>query len=240
MDTRAPAQQQRIKDRIASERPQERLEKYGGEALSDSELLAMILRSGPRGMDVVTLAQQLLQKAQSLSNLLRWTAADFQKIHGIGKVKALQLIAVMHLAKRILQEADSADTVFDQPEIVAQHFRTLAAGLEVEHFWALCLDRKNRLIRRIEVCKGTASSCPVHPREVFREAIRLSACALIVVHNHPSGDPSPSRADRQITQQLQAAAKVIGIDLLDHVIIGARARDPQHQGFYSFSTAGLV
>lgn len=225
---------------VASERPQERLEKHGVGALSDSELLAMILRSGPKGIDVLTMSGKLLEAAKSLTNLLRWTAEDFQTVHGIGKVKSLQLIAVMEFAKRILREDDSVETIFDAPEIVSSHFRTLIAGQEVERFWALCLDRKNRLIRRIEVTKGTASSCLVHPREVFREAIKLSASAVIVAHNHPSGDPAPSRADIQVTRQLRESAKVIGIDLLDHIVLGRKANDPQGLGFYSFNDAGLI
>lgn len=225
---------------VASERPQERLERHGPKALSDRELIAMILRSGPRGVDVVSMSGQLIDKAGSLTNLLRWSAEDFQEIHGIGKVKALQLIAVMDLAKRILQAEDTQATLFDSPEVVAQHFATITPGLEVEKFWALCLDRKNRLIRRVEVTSGTATSALVHPREVFREAIKLSAAAIIAVHNHPSGDPAPSRADIQVTRQLREAAKVIGIDLLDHIVVGSRANDPQGLGFYSFNDAGLI
>lgn len=240
MTTTLYAPNSRMKDRVASERPQERLEKHGGNALSDSELLAMILRSGPPGVDVLSMSSQLLAEAQTLSNLLRWSAEDFQRIRGIGKVKALQLIAVMHFAKRVLSEDDSVQTIFDRPELVAQHFQTLIAGEEVERFWALCLDRKNRLIRRVEVTKGTATSCLVHPREVFRSAIRLSACAVIVAHNHPSGDPAPSRADIQVTRQLRESAQVIGIDLLDHIVLGQKNKDPQGLGFYSFNEAGLI
>lgn len=230
----------RIKDMLTSERPQERMEKHGGHALSDSELLAMILRSGPRGVDVLTMSSQLLEQAQSLSNLLHWSAEDFQRVHGIGRIKALQLMAVMHLAKRVLQDDDCVQPILDSPQRVAQHFRTLIAGEEVERFWALCLDRKNRLIKRIEVTKGTATSCLVHPREVFRAAIRLSACAIIVAHNHPSGDPAPSRADIQVTRQLRESATVIGIDLLDHIVLGQKNKDPQGLGFYSFNQAGLI
>ncbi|CAA6678810.1 MULTISPECIES: DNA repair protein RadC [unclassified Lentimonas] len=230
----------RMKDMVASERPQERLAKHGAEALSDSELLAMILRSGPHGIDVLTMSSELINKAGSLTNLLRWSAADFQTIKGIGTVKSLQLMAVMDFARRILKEDDSVETIFDTPEVVARHFRTLIAGKEVEHFWALCLDRKNRLIQRIEVSKGTASSCLVHPREVFKEAIKLSASAIIVVHNHPSGDPAPSRADIQVTRQLREAAKIIGIDLIDHIVVGQRNKDPHGIGFYSFNEAGLI
>jgi len=230
----------RIKDMVASERPQERLEKHGPKALSDREILAMILRSGPKGVDVISMSGQLIDEAGSLTRLLRWSAQDFQKIHGIGKVKALQLIAVMDFAKRVMQEDESLPAIFDAPEIVSQHFTTIIAGLEVEKFWALCLDRKNRLIKRVEITSGTATSSLVHPREVFREAIKLSASAIIATHNHPSGDPAPSRADIQVTRQLREAAKVIGIDLLDHIILGKKSNDPQGIGFYSFNEAGLI
>ena len=225
---------------VASERPQERLERHGAKALSDSEILAMILRSGPAGIDVLTMSSDLLTDAGSLTNLLRWTAADFKKIKGIGIVKSLQLMAVMDFARRILQEDDSIETIFNTPEVVARHFHTLIAGLEVEKFWVLCLDRKNRLLRRVESTSGTASSCLVHPREVFREAIRLGAAAILVVHNHPSGDPAPSRADIQVTRQLREAAKVIGIDLIDHIILGQKNKDPQGIGLYSFNETGLI
>ena len=230
----------RIKDMVASERPQERLAKHGAKALSDSEILAMILRSGPAVIDVLTMSSDLLTVAGSLTHLLRWSAADFKKIKGIGTVKSLQLMAVMDFARRVLQQDDSVETIFDTPEVVANHFRTLIAGEEVEHFWTLCLDRKNRLIQRVEVTVGTASSCLVHPREVFKEAIRLSASAILVAHNHPSGDPAPSRADIQVTRQLREAAKIIGIDLLDHIILGQKSKDPQGLGLYSFNEAGLI
>lgn len=225
---------------VASERPQERLERHGPTALSDRELIAMILRSGPRGVDVVSMSGQLIDKAGSLTSLLRWSAEDFQQIHGIGTVKSLQLIAVMDLARRILKADDTQAAIFDSPTVVAEHFKTITPGLEVEKFWALCLDRKNRLIRCVEVTSGTATSALVHPREVFRQAIKVSASAIIAVHNHPSGDPAPSRADIQVTRQLREAAKVIGIDLLDHIVVGNRANDPQGIGLYSFNEAGLI
>jgi len=230
----------RIKDMVASERPQERLARHGAGALSDRELLAMILRSGPKGVDVLTLSGQLLDRAGSLVRLLRWRAADFESLHGIGPVKAAQLVAIMEFARRILKEDDSDPVVFNSPEVVQRHFSTTIAGLEIEKFWVLCLDRKNRLIERVEATSGTATNALAHPREVFREAIRRSATAVIAVHNHPSGDPAPSRADIQITRQLRDAAKVIGIDFLDHIILGQRNKDPQGLGFYSFNEAGLV
>ena len=200
----------RVKDMVANERPQERLENLGVEALSDRELLAMILRTGTPGIDVLSMSGDLLDEAGSLANLLRWSAEDFRKIHGIGKVKALQLISVMHFAKRLLSEEEGKEVCFDNSAIVAQHFRQLVAGAEVEHFWVLCLDRKNRLLKRIEVTKGTATNCLAHPREVFREAIRHNASAIVAVHNHPSGDPAPSHADIQVTRQLRAPDKIAG------------------------------
>jgi DNA repair protein RadC len=230
----------RMKDMVASERPQERLERHGPDALSDSEILAMILRSGPKGVDVLSMSGQLLDKAKSLSNLLRWSAEDFKQISGIGKVKALQLIAIMSFAKRILTEDESTEIIYDNADVVSRHFHTLTAGLEVEKFWVLCLDRKNRLLRRVEATSGTATSSLVHPREVFRHAIRLSASAVIVAHNHPSGDPAPSRADIQVTRQLREAAKVIGISFLDHIVLGRKNKDPQGLGHYSFNDAGLI
>lgn len=232
--------QRRMCDMVASERPQERLERLGAKALSDREILAMILRSGPRGVDVVSMSGQLLDAAGSLAALLRWSAEDFMEIRGIGKVKALQLLAVMDFAKRILQEQDCNAVKFDTAEGVARYFRPIIAGAEVEHFWVLCLDRKNRLLRRVEATKGTATNSLVHAREVFREAIKLSATAIIAVHNHPSGDPAPSRADIHVTRQLREAAKVIGIDLIDHIIVGEAAKDPNRLGYYSFNDAGLI
>ncbi len=232
--------QRRMRDMVASERPQERLERLGATALSDRELLAMILRSGPRGVDVLSMSGQLLDAAGSLAALLRWSAEDFMQIRGIGKVKALQLLAVMDFAKRILEQENNDITAFDSPEVVARHFRPLVAGAEVEHFWVLCLDRKNRLLRRVEATKGTATNSLVHAREVFRDAIKLSATAIIAVHNHPSGDPAPSRADIHVTRQLREAAKVIGIDLIDHIIVGEAAKDPNRLGYYSFNDAGLI
>ncbi len=224
----------------ASERPQERLEKHGPAALSDRELLAMLLRSGPKGTDVLSMSGALIDTAGSLGQLLRWTASDFETVHGIGKVKALQLVAVMEFARRILREDESVPMVFDAPEVVQRHFQTEIASLEVEKFWVLCLDRKNRLIHRVEATTGTATSALAHPREVFREAIKRNATAVIAVHNHPSGDPAPSRADIQITRQLRDAAGIIGIDFLDHIILGQRNKDPQGLGYYSFNDAGLV
>lgn len=223
-----------------SERPQERMERHGAAHLSDTELLAMLLRSGSRDLDVIALSGRLIDDAGSLAGLVGWTAEDFQRVKGIGKVKSLQLLAVMEIAKRVLIQQKGKAPVFNAPELVFDHIAPVAAGLDIEKFWVLCLNRKNGLIRRVEVTSGTATSSLVHPREVYRAAIRLGASAIIGVHNHPSGDPSPSSADIQVTRQLREASRTVGIDLLDHIIVGRPAVDPQGRGFYSFREAGLI
>jgi DNA repair protein RadC len=230
----------RLKEMAVGERPQERLEKHGASALSDTELLAMLLRSGTRGYDVLSLASGLISEAGSLAGLIAWTEADFRRLKGIGRVKALQLLTVMEIARRVLSHQAGDAPLLDSADLVATYFAPIIAGLQVEKFWVLCLNRKNRLIKRVEVSSGTASSSLVHPREVFREAIREGALAIVCVHNHPSGDPAPSSADIQITRQLRDAAKTVGIDLMDHVIVGTKMHDPAGIGYYSFRAAGLI
>ncbi len=235
-----PAAPLRLKDLAVQDRPQERLARLGAAALSDTELLAMLLRSGSRGQNVLALAQHLLATAGSLGALIRWTPADFRRLRGIGPVKALQLVAVMETARRVLAADGGTAPVLDRPELVWRHFAGLTAGLAVEKFWVLCLNRRNRLLRQVEITSGTATSSLVHPREVFREAIREGATAILCAHNHPSGDPAPSAADVQVTRQLREAGRAVDIDLLDHLILGLPALDPKGLGWYSFRQAGLL
>lgn len=229
-----------LRDISVEERPQERMERLGAASLQDRELLAMLLRSGRPGFDVLAIADHILREAGSLAGLVHFRRGDFQKVPGIGKVKSLQLEAVTEIARRVTLQKSAERPVFDAPEKVFRYFTPLVAGLEVEKFWILCLTRKNTLMRVAEITSGTASASLVHPREVFREAIRQGAVTLIAVHNHPSGDPSPSSADIQVTRQLREAAKIISIDLLDHIIVGHAQYDPRKVGFYSFHDAGLL
>jgi DNA repair protein RadC len=224
----------------AGERPQERLERLGASALSDGELLAMLLRSGTRGQDVITLSSRLLSEAGSLSGLLAWHESDFRGLRGIGRVKALQLVAAMELARRAVSIPGREAPIVNRADLIAAHLETVSSGLDVEKFWVLCLNRRNRLRRRVEVSSGTATAALAHPREVFRAAIREGAAAVVCAHNHPSGDPSPSAADIQLTRQLREAATAVDIPLLDHVIIGRRGADPLGRGYYSFREAGLL
>lgn len=230
----------RLKSTIVSERPQERLKRMGPSALSDSELLAMLLRSGTRGHDVLTLASRLLSEAGSLAGLITWKEADLKKLKGIGPVKALQLITVMEIAHRVSTQPQRLDPLINDATMAAVFMRPLMHGLEVEKFWVLCLNRKNRLIQCVEITSGTATSSLAHPREVFREAIRESATAVICAHNHPSGDPAPSAADIKITRQLREAGQSVDITLLDHVILGTTSADPLGRGYYSFRESGLI
>lgn len=231
----------RVKDLAVSDRPQERLEKLGPAALSDTELLAMLLRSGSKGHNVISIAQRLIAEAGSLAALVKWDESDFRRLTGIGRVKALQLVTVMEIVRRGLAAgAAPEDGVLNRPELIHAHFKPLISGLAVEKFWVLCLNRKNRLIRQVELTSGTATSSLAHPREVFREAVHHGATSILCVHNHPSGDPAPSAADVQVTRQLRDAAKALDIELLDHIIVGQPGTDPRGQGYYSFRESGVI
>ncbi len=231
----------RIKDLAVGERPQERQERCGPETLTDAEQLAMILRSGSAGRNVKCVAEDLLAAAGgTLAGMLAWSAADFRRVKGIGRVKAQQLVSVLEISRRMLAQREVVPPQLERPQQVFDHFRAELLALTVEKFWVVSLNRRNRLLRRDEITSGTATSALVHPREVFREAIKAGACAIIAVHNHPSGDPAPSSADLQITRQLASAARAVEIGLIDHVILGAPAHDPAGRGYYSFREAGLL
>lgn len=217
-----------------TERPQERLENLGSSSLSDCELLSIILRSGNKSQNVLQLSQALLSQAGSLYELVQWSIKDFQQIKGIGKVKSAQLVTMLELVRRILmQSEDRQIKSFDDADSVYRYFRPRIQGISVEKFYCLLLNRKNHLIRCEEVTSGTVSSSLVHPREVYREAIRYNASAIIAAHNHPSGDPQPSNQDFMVTNSLAAASKTIKISLLDHVIVTNNA-------YYSFAENGLL
>lgn len=230
----------RLKDLPPNERPQERLEQLGASALSDRELLAMIIRSGTQKYDVLTLADLLIQKSGSLAGLLRWDTSDFRNIPGIGQVKALQLSVQVEVAKRMMQGNREQSTYLDEPLKVWEYLYPEVCSDTVEKVWVLCLDRKNKLIRKEAVTSGTATSSLVHPREVFRPAIRHGATAVILAHNHPSGDPTPSSADLAVTRKIRDAAKQVDLGFYDHVIIGSKQNCPDGRGYYSFTESGLL
>jgi DNA repair protein RadC len=222
------------------DRPQEKMERLGSGALSDIELLALLLRSGYKGRDVLHVARNILTESNGLGGLMQWTAEDLSKLPGIGPVKAAQLMTVIELSRRILKLDQTRNPLLDNSEKVFHYMQPHSMGLSIEKFWILCLNRKNRLIKWITVSTGTATGSLVHAREVFREAIRSGAVGIICCHNHPSGDPAPSQADRMITRQIQKAGELLDIPILDHVILGNVEYDPLNQGYYSFSDAGLL
>lgn len=222
------------------ERPQERLTRLGPSSLSDIELLAMLLRSGTKGHDVMTLATRLIQAAGSLHGLTRWIEADFRRMRGIGPVKALQLVTVMEVARRILLQGVGEAPELTDGAAVAAYMHPQAQGLMVEKCWVLCLNPRMRLLRCVEITSGTADRTLCHAREVFRDAIREAATGIILSHNHPSGDPMPSAADTALTRRLRQAAEVLEIKLVDHVIIGSPENDPAGRGFFSFREAGVL
>ncbi|MBC8348773.1 MAG: DNA repair protein RadC [Verrucomicrobia bacterium] len=230
----------RLRDLPPHERPQERLENLGASALSDRELVAMLVRSGNARMDVLAIADALLARAGSLAGLLRWDVEDFRQVPGIGPVKALQLSTYTEVAKRMSRSNRSSCPKLSEPLAVFTHLYPEVRSDNVEKVWVLCLDRKNKLIRMESVTSGTATGSLVHPREIFRPAIRHGATAVIVAHNHPSGDPTPSKADLTITRKLRESAEHLDIELHDHIIIGEPEDDPRGLGFYSFAEAGVL
>ncbi len=238
-ETEAPLPN-RLRAMAVAERPQERLERFGAASLSDTELLAMLLRSGTRGQDVMTLATRLIQEAGSLAGLIAWHEEDFKKLKGIGRVKAFQLLAVMEIARRVIGQQAGAEPLLDRPDRIYDYCQHFAAGLEVEKFWVLCLNAKRRLLKRVELTSGTAVTTLAHPREVFRVAMREGASSIVCVHNHPSGDPTPSPQDFKVTRLLRESGQTVDIPLADHVIIGRRASDPLGRGYHSFREGGVI
>ena len=200
----------------------------------------MLIRSGNAKRDVLAIADDIINQSDSLFGLLKWDASDFQRIQGIGKIKALQLSTQIEIAKRMMQSKRSSQIFLDEAQKVWDYLYPEVRADTVEKVWVLCLDRKNKLIRAEPITSGTASSSLVHPREVFRPAIRHGASAIILAHNHPSGDPTPSSADLKVTKKILEASKAVDLSMLDHVIIGEPDSCPQSQGFYSFSDGGLL
>jgi len=210
-----------IHDLPASERPRERLQKFGVEALSAQEVLALILGRGIAGESVMTTAQRLLSQFGNLRGVAGASVEELSQVRGIGLAKAAQIKAAFELANRLEGYAEVSGTVLVKtPEDIVALVKSRLKGKKKEHFLALLLDTRNRLIKTAEISIGSLDTSVVHPREVFKEAISASAAAVIFVHNHPSGDPTASEDDIGLTKRLAEAGEIVGIDVLDHVIIG--------------------
>jgi DNA repair protein RadC len=205
---------------LPDDRPRERLERSGPESLTTPELLAILFRTGTAKKNAVQLAEELFKSLGGLSGLVTASLEELSGIDGIGRVKAIEVKAAMELGKRLGAITDQAHPVVRSPDDVAKLMMADLRYEAREHLYALILDARNQVRHRRPVSTGTLTESLVHPREVFREAIRFSAASIVLVHNHPSGDPTPSPEDIATTKRVLEAGKVVGIDLLDHVIIG--------------------
>jgi DNA repair protein RadC len=209
-----------IKEMPSEERPRERLQHYGAQALSAAELLAIVLRTGTRERSAVGLADHLLSVHGGLRGVANASVDELAQIKGLGPVKGVQIAACVELGKRLATYTEDSRPVIRTPQDVANLLMPELRDARKEHFKSLLLDVKNRVLKTVTVSVGTLDASIVHPREVFRDALAVSAAAMIVAHNHPSGDPTPSPEDRQVTARLCEAGKVMGIEVLDHVVLG--------------------
>ncbi|MDM8000366.1 MAG: DNA repair protein RadC [Dehalococcoidia bacterium] len=209
-----------VRDLPPAERPRERLARFGAEALSAQEILALVLGRGVKGESVMVTAQRLLSRFASLQGIADASLEELSQINGIGPAKAAQLKAAFDLSRRLQGGPGEGKAQVKSPEDVFGVVSAALKGKKKEHFLALLLDTRNRLIRTATVSVGSLDSSIVHPREVFKEAIKASAASVIFVHNHPSGDPEPSQDDIELTRRLVEAGKLLGILVLDHVIVG--------------------
>ncbi|QPC47051.1 RadC family protein [Mangrovibacillus cuniculi] len=209
-----------IRDVPSEERPRERLLQAGAKALSNHELLAILLRTGSKKESVLQLANRLLQESDGLTLLGQMSADEMIAIKGIGEAKAVQLVAAIELGRRIQNLSFDDRYVIRSPEDGANYVMNDMRSLQQEHFVCLYLNTKNQVLHRQTIFIGSLNASIVHPREVFKEAFRRSAASIVCFHNHPSGDPSPSREDIEVTKRLVECGKIIGIEIVDHIIIG--------------------
>jgi len=223
-----------IRELPRDERPREKLIHQGEHNLSDAELLAIVMGAGTKRESALQLAQRILKEAGNLRALSSMTVSELCKqFHGVGPARASQLKAALELSRRYSKEFTQVRPRFSNSRIVYLHFHEWFLGKQQEELWVAVLDMKNHMILKQEISKGTLNGSPVHPREVYAVAIRNSGAGIILLHNHPSGDPSPSHEDRKVTLQMADAGKLLGIPLLDHIIIG-------NDRYYSFKDEGII
>lgn len=210
-----------IKDFPVSERPREKLERYGAESLSNSELLGIIIRTGNKDKTAIDLGTDILKlDKRGLSHLRDITMEELQTINGIGQTKAAQILASIEIGKRISYESAESRVRISSPMTVANLFMDEMRYLDKEYFNILLLDTKNQIITKEIISIGTLNASIVHPRDVFKVAIKKNANSIILLHNHPSGDPTPSSEDVNVTKRLIEVGELVGIKVLDHIVIG--------------------
>lgn len=231
-----------VKELPPEMRPREELQRRGAANVADEILLAILLRSGTRGKNVTELAREILCTYHGLETLSQTTFEELlhSRIKGLGKVKALELAAALELGRRAARQSMRIETPsIREPQTVYRILAPLTHSLRQEIFWVLLLDTKNKLIGRpIEVSRGLLDSSPVHPREIFNQAVRCSAASILLAHNHPSGDPTPSTEDLDVTHRLVQAAKILGIRVVDHLIVGKPSASSA--GYVSLRERGLT
>jgi DNA repair protein RadC len=224
----------RLADLPADDRPRERLASAGAGALSNAELLAILLRVGMEGENAVRLAERLLAEVGGLPGLHRASLSDLQAVKGIGQAKAAQLLAAIELGRRIAISVPEERPLIKSPADAANLVLYELSGLEQEHLFVIMLDTRNRVLGKpVEVYRGSVNTSLIRVAEVFREAVKINAAGIIVVHNHPSGDPNPSPEDVAVTRAIIEAGKLLDIEVLDHLVIG-------QQKFVSLKDRGLA
>ncbi len=228
MTYRAP-----IPDWPEGERPREKLMQLGPERLTEAELLAILLRTGNRQQTAVDLAKALLAQHGDIANLARLPYQQLATLKGLGPVKAVTLNAAFELGRRLAALPGVQKLKITGPEVVHQRYAPLMAHLKKEVFKILILNSANLLMRDVTISEGILDSALVHPREVFKVAILESAASIILIHNHPSGEATPSTEDHRMTQRLVEAGRIVGIPVLDHVILAG-------EHYYSFQEAGFI
>jgi len=211
-----------VRDLPMDERPREKLIKYGSSYLSNAELLAILLRTGTKDVSVIRIAEEVLShfEGQGLSGLIHMSPQELARIKGVGLTKAATILAAVELGRRLAVRAAETIDHIGGPEDAAHYAMPRFRFEQQEHFALMTLDQKNHITGFFDLTVGTLTASLVHPREVYRKAIQQSAASIIVFHNHPSGDPSPSREDIAVTERLAKSGKVVGIDMLDHIILG--------------------
>ncbi|MEO6787364.1 MAG: DNA repair protein RadC [Chthoniobacteraceae bacterium] len=219
------------------DRPREKLAAHGAAALSDSELIAILLRTGIPGANAVDIGRQLILHFGSLAALSRASLPELAKIKGVGRTKAVQLAAAFGLASRLARET-LADTPLDTPARIHELLGAEMRQLGKESLRVVLLDSKLRLLHVEQVSLGSLNECLAHPREILRPAVLHNAFAFILVHNHPSGDPTPSDADRRVTLRMAEAAKMLQVNFFDHVILGSLSAE--RAPYFSFREAGVI
>ena len=217
------------------ERPYEKCERLGAGSLSDAELLAVLLRTGSRGENVLDLSRRILYYAgeDGILGIHHFTIERLKRMKGIGRVKAVQMVCISELAKRLAKARACEMLQFTCPASIAKYYMEDMRHERQEVMKLLMLNSKSRLIGESDISKGTVNASLITPRELFIEALQKNAVSIIILHNHPSGEPSPSREDRLITERIRQAGDLIGIELLDHIVIGNNC-------YISFSEQGLL